>query len=386
MRVLFLTKQQYMGKDLLRDRFGRFYEVPKSLALFGHHVRGVCLKYWADGAEPPMSRQCLENVEWESFQLNWNWPAAIARYYQRLKKMVGNFRPEVIVGASDAIHIMMAATLSRNVDAPLVVDLYDDFESYGTARFPGIKKGLQYAVAKASAVSTVSTNLEAKVKQKYRATGTIRTIPNAVCPEIFRPTDKNLARQKLGLSQSGILIGTAGALSAARGINILFEAFEKLSRKERSLSLIVAGQSDRRLSIPASDKVRYLGELPHRDVGHLFNALDVGVICNRRTQFAEYCFPQKFYEMVACRLPLVAADVGVMPRLLARYEHSLYEPENADSLAKAIELQLDHRTVVNGSVPTWRDRGEDFHQLLGEALETSRAVKPYENWQEVKIM
>ena len=32
MRVLFLTKQQYMGKDLLRDRFGRFYEFPKTLA------------------------------------------------------------------------------------------------------------------------------------------------------------------------------------------------------------------------------------------------------------------------------------------------------------------------------------------------------------------
>lgn len=376
MRVLFLTKQQYMGKDLLRDRFGRFYEVPKSLALRGHHVRGVCLKYWADGVEPPLSRRCLENVEWESFHLNWNWPAAITRYYRWLRNIAGELRPEVIVGASDAMHIMMAANLSRNMDAPLVVDLYDDFESYGTARFPGIKKGLQYAVAKASAVSTVSTNLEAKVKQKYRATGTIRTIPNAVCPEIFHPIDKSLARQKLGLSQNGVLIGTAGALSAARGINTLFNAFEKLSRNKNSLSLIVAGQLDQRLSIPASDKVRYLGELPHCDIGLLFNALDVGVICNRRTQFAEYCFPQKFYEMVACRLPMVAADVGVMPRLLARYEHSLYEPENADSLAKAIEIQLDRRIVVNGSIPTWRDCGEDFHQLLEEALKTSRAVKP----------
>src|SRR5262245_41031901 len=386
MRVFFLTKQQYMGKDLSRDRFGRFYEFPKSLGLRGHYVRGVCLTYWADGAEPLVSRQCLENVEWESFQLNRNWPVALAKHYQRLKNIADEFKPEIIVGASDAMHIMMAASLSRRIDVPLVVDLYDDFESYGTARLPGIKKGLQCAVARASAVSTVSYNLEAKVRKIYRATGRIRTITNAVCPEIFYPTNKHLARQALGLPPSEMLIGTAGALSAARGIGTLFQAFESLAGKINALSLVLAGQVDRRLCIPASDKIRYLGELPQRDVCHLFNALDVGIICNRRSQFAAFCFPQKFYEMVACGLPVVAADVGVMSQLLASYNYSLYEPENADALVNAIEIQLYRRSVVNDSVPTWRDRGEDFHQLLEEALDISRAVKPYAVWQEEEIV
>ena len=72
MRILFLTKQQYMGKDLLRDRFGRFYEFPRVLARHGHHVRGVCLKYWNNGVDAVSQPQYLDDVEWQSFKLGWN--------------------------------------------------------------------------------------------------------------------------------------------------------------------------------------------------------------------------------------------------------------------------------------------------------------------------
>jgi len=379
MRVLFLTKQQYMGKDLLRDRFGRFYEFPRVLALHGHHVRGVCLKYWDDGVDSPAQPQQLDDVEWQSFQLGWNWPAALFGHYQRLKEIASDFAPEIVVGTSDAIHVMLAASLSARIEVPLAVDLYDDFESYWATKLPGMRTGLKRGILSASAISTVSSNLAAKVTSEYRAPGIVRAITNAVCPEIFQPGDKALARKKLGLPESELLIGTAGALSVERGTKTLFQAFEKLSSKRNNLCLVLAGRLDQRLPVPTNGKVRYMGELPQCDVGHLFNALDVGVVSNRRNQFAEFCFPQKFYEMVACRLPLVAADVGVMRRLLAGYENCLYEPERADSLADALEKQLDRPKVLDLSVPAWKDRGKDFQLLLEEALMKSYLVKPPPN-------
>ena len=45
MKILVLTKRQYMGKDLLDDRFGRFRELPLELAKLGHEVTGICLSY-----------------------------------------------------------------------------------------------------------------------------------------------------------------------------------------------------------------------------------------------------------------------------------------------------------------------------------------------------
>jgi len=177
------------------------------------------------------------------------------------------------------------------------------------------------------------------------------------------------------LPESGLLIGTAGALSSIRGIDILIRAFGRMSEGNGDLYLVLAGPVDRGLYLPKSGRIRYLGELPHADVGHLFNALDVGVICNRRDQFAEYCFPQKFYEMIACRLPVVAADVGVMRTLLAGDEDCLYDPEQAESLADTIAKQLRVRRITELIVPAWKERGEAFHDLLEQALAGARLAK-----------
>jgi glycosyltransferase involved in cell wall biosynthesis len=371
MRVLFLTKQQYMGKDLLRDRFGRFYEFPRVLAGHGHQVRGVCLKYWDDGVKAGAQPQYLDDVEWQSFKLGWNWPAAFFRHYQRLMEMASDFAPEIVVGASDAVHVMLAASLSSKIGIPLAVDLYDDFESYGATKLPCFKTGLKRGILKASAISTVSNNLAKKVKYQYRATGIVRTISNAICPEIFHPTDKRLARRKLRLPESGLLIGTAGALTANRGLKTLFEAFNELSSARDNVYLVLAGRTESDFPIQLNDKIYYLGELAHADVGDFFNALDVGIVCNRRNQFADYGFPQKYYEMIGCRLPVVAARVGAMQNLLVGYENCLYEPDQADSLADAVNKQINKPCVMNIAVPTWKDRGTDFQQLLEAVLKRS---------------
>ena len=45
MKILVLSKRQYMAKDLLDDHFGRFWELPLELARLGHEVRGLTLSY-----------------------------------------------------------------------------------------------------------------------------------------------------------------------------------------------------------------------------------------------------------------------------------------------------------------------------------------------------
>ena len=45
MRIAFLCKRRYMGKDVILDRYARLYEIPFQLARLGHDVRGFCLSY-----------------------------------------------------------------------------------------------------------------------------------------------------------------------------------------------------------------------------------------------------------------------------------------------------------------------------------------------------
>lgn len=368
MRILFFTKQQYMGKDLLRDRFGRFYELAKALASRGHDLCVVCLKYWDAPNSREIRRQTHDGIDWRSFELGWFWPIGFWRHWRRLHQIALEFDPDIVVGASDAVQVTMAGSVAARLGLPLALDLYDDFESYGATRLPGVRAGLRSGILQARAISTVSDNLTAKVQREYRPTAIVRTISNAVCPEWFQPGDKHTARCKLGLPQSGILIGTAGTLSPRRGIGTLVNAFEKIASGASDMFLILAGPMDRKFRLPTNARVRYLGELPHADVSSLFNALDVGVVYNRRDKFAEHCFPQKLYEMMACALPIVAADVGAMSTLLAHGEAALYDPENAGSLAAAIISQLKKPRVAKLPVPSWQVRGDEFYELLREGL------------------
>jgi glycosyltransferase involved in cell wall biosynthesis len=370
MRVLFITKQQYMAKDLLADRFGRFYEFPRVLAQSGHQVQGVCLRYWPS-RNTDASALPNESVDWSSFSLGANWPMGFLRHYARLRKIAERFRPDIIVGASDCFHVVMAFRLALKLKIPYAVDLYDNFEAYRATQFPGLRSWYRRAVSNATAVSVVSDTLLTKVKSEYRPIGILRTITNAVTPEIFHTGDKAVARRSLGLPESKILIGTAGALTRARGVETLYQAYTRLTKIQPNMSLVLAGPSDRSMKSPGREEIFYLGNLPHERVGDLFRALDVGVVCNRDDEFGRYCFPQKFFEMLACRLPVVAANVGAMRGLLAGSEQHLFNPTNVASLVNALVAQLGNSQRPAIQVPSWQDCGSKFGELIEAAVTAS---------------
>jgi teichuronic acid biosynthesis glycosyltransferase TuaC len=363
-----------MGKDLLEDRFGRFYEIPRILALCGNEVQGVCLKYWSTGNDQPSAKRCIENVEWRSLWLGRNWLAGLTRYYLQIGKIAVEFKPEVIVGVSDSIQVIMASSLSSRLRIPLVVDLYDNFESYRATQIPGIKWGLKRGIRQAVGISVVSNVLGAKVGNEYKASAIVRTVTNGICPEIFHPTVKVTARKRLGLPENGLLLGTAGSLTCDRGILALYTGFENLSRAIDNLFLVLAGPRDRRSAIPAHRRILYLGELPHDQVGDLFNSLDVGVIYNQNDAFGAYCFPQKMYEMLACKLPIVAADVGVVPKILTGSERFLYDSNRPETLIQAVRAQLNARYLPPVAIPTWRDQGVLFNELLAHTVSSFRRM------------
>ena len=56
------------------------------------------------------------------------------------------------------------------------------------------------------------------------------------------------------------------------------------------------------------------------------NSLNLAVICYSDSAQGRYSFPQKAYEILACRVPLVAASVGTMQDLLKDQPKCLFEP------------------------------------------------------------
>ncbi|MGA7983060.1 MAG: glycosyltransferase family 4 protein, partial [Chromatiaceae bacterium] len=360
-------------------RYARLYEIPRQLANLGHQVLGLCLSYYGDEEGEWSHETDSGELRWVSRSFGPGVVPGLFRYPRRALQSARHFQPDIIIAASDIPHVVLGSWIARRVDVPFVADLYDNFESFGLARTPGAVRAFRRAVREADAVTCTGQTLAQHVRDVYRATGTVIAMPSTVDTGVFRVRDKAECRRALGLPENAKLIGTAGGLHADKGVATLYEAYAQLAADDPSLHLVLAGPTDKRLPPPKGSRVHYLGCLPHRQVATLFSALDVGVIYLRDTPFGRFCFPQKAYEMAACGLPIVAAEVGDMRHLLANHPKSLYRPDDAGDLADSVCEQLrapqapavqidDWRTIVNELEPM-------LYRLLGNRR-TAAAVVP----------
>ena len=173
---------------------------------------------------------------------------------------------------------------------------------------------------------------------------------------------KSHCRADLGLPKSCKLIGTAGALEKSRGIQNLFEAFDRLKIRHPDLHLVLAGA--RKINLPQDNRIYDLDVLPLEKIPLLLNALDVAVICNRDNKFGRYCFPQKAAEIMACDVPLFAAHIGSMAEKFKNHPECLFKPDNGLNLAAVIEYRLQHQNTGYPKILSWEDLATRVEKIM----------------------
>lgn len=363
MRVLVLCKRQYTGKDLLDDRYGRLFELPAALASRGHEVTVLAASYRAKGN----SSRVEEQVDWHSIDVI----RSPFGYQQRLRRLIADMRPDVLWPSSDVLHVIEGSRQGQKNGIPVVVDLYDDYESFKLTSAMGLVRTLRQACAKAAALSVVSQTLAETIKARRPIVGPMAVIGNGV-PEGFSiRAPREEARRQLGLPLDAALIGTAGALDASRGIDDLLHAFTHLRQRRPNVRLVLAGPRDRGTAafIAKDAGVIDLGLLAHDRVPWLYSALDVGVVCNRDSAFGRACHPQKLVEMAACALPMVAAAVGDAAIILD--QANLYVPGDALALMHRLERQLDAPSRAPSSIALrWSELAVGLEAILQKSIDS----------------
>jgi len=366
MRILVLAKRQYTGKDLIDDRYGRLFELPERLQLAGHEVRGVALSY-RRRMQGVLSSPA--GVRWESLNAL---PFGLIGYVAHLDRLIEAWRPDVVWASSDALHAIAGVKLAQRCSVPVVLDLYDDYESFGITRLPGLRNALRRACAEANGLTLVSHELTDSLLERGTK-GKMVVVGNGVPDGFSSRISRQDARAALGLPTQHVLIGTAGALDESRGIVDLLGAFERLKRQNRSVRLLVAGARTKQVERAFPSDVLDLGQLPHHQIPLFLRSLDVGIVCNRDTQFGRACHPQKLVEMVACEVPLVAARVGETARLLNGRCAHLYSPGDADELASRIARQLEMPVLADrGLAATWHCLAKNLESFLAEVVDQER--------------
>ena len=369
MRVVVLTKRQYTNKDVIDDRYGRLWEIPMELARQGHEVTCVCLSYQpkSEGAEV-VTDSSGNSVRWISINLGASRVLGFLKYYLLSKKTIKDVRPDIVWSCSDTIYTVLGYYFSKRFKCRSVADLYDNFEYFGSYRIPILRSRFRKAVRESDGVSCVSESLRRHLAASYGRTKPTAVITNAVDASIFRPMDKAECREKLGLPQDAVLIGSAGDLSNHRGADMMYRAFSESAGELNGAHLAVAGYRTPDTRIPAADNVHDLATLAAEKVPTFLNCLDLAVIYNRSSTFGDFCFPQKFYEMLACRIPVVAADVGELGHMLEHKPHLLYQDGDIDSFISVVQQQLANRELLDLEVSSWADQAMSLQQLMQSVM------------------
>ncbi len=372
MKILILSKRIYTNKDLVADRYGRVYEFSRELARCGHQVCGVALDYrrgmhdeWTDAEDA--------NPRWLAYPLSPGPVRGLRRYYREVQALLKAWQPDVLLSVSDVYHVILGDWLARKYAVNHVVDLYDNYESFGAARLPGVIGRYRKALRRAGGISCVSASLRNYLLEQVGTHCEPRVIHNALDKDNFHPMDRDECRRRLGLPVSCRIVGLGGSISEYRGVNAVFRAHRSLIESGHEIHLALAGAVAADAEIPESPYIHYLGQLDYADMPYFYNALDVGIVTNKDNPFSRYCFPQKFFELCACARPVVVAAVGDVSEYISPCEQGLFPPGDSHRLALALEKQLETPCLANVTVPDWAEQGARLAGLL-ETFEPAQAL------------
>ncbi len=370
MRILMISKRQYMRRDLIDDGYGRFHELAEGLALAGNDVIGLCLSYRPRPAkqfDPALASG--RGVRWISCNLRdprlLTGPQA---YRATLNQIHRQWKPDVLLACSDAFHVILGHQLQKRWHIPAVADLYDNFESYPAARLPGVRPLFRHALRQLQGLSCISEPLIEQLQQSVGINAPTLLLENAVDARTFSPRDRAAARRTLGISDNAFVVGTAGALDSTRDIDTLYDAFEQFHIDHPDSLLVLAGSRGNHAGPRVSESVRFLGDLPQSSIPDFYASLDLGVITLKPDDFGAFCFPQKAVEMLACNIPIVSARVGALARRLANQPLSLYEPGDAAELATILRMRYARSGKPQFRAATWEEQSRRLHAFLRDTI------------------
>jgi len=358
LQILILTKRQYMNKDLLDDRFGRFREIPLSLAKMGHHVKGICLSYQEKDEGWIMDGPVI----WKSINAGSMKVKGLFQFIFSAHRC--SLEADIIWACSDSLYGIIGCFLGKLSRKPVIFDIYDNFGNFFMAKLPVVKQLYHWAIRRSTAITCLSIPFAQFITENYAPEQHVYSVEFAVRTDLFKPMDKHKCRQMLDLPLNVDIIGTAGALYKKREVELLLEAFEKLRMHHPDLHLALAGPRD--IKIPQNRGIHDCGILPFETVPYFINSLDVAVVCYGDDDFGKYCFPQKTREFMACNVPVVASNVGGLKGIFKKHPEWLYEPGNPDDLARVIEERLDNRNVDYGVQPHWEDLAKKVETIMNQ--------------------
>lgn len=159
--------------------------------------------------------------------------------------------------------------------------------------------------------------------------------------DLFRPYDRRLCRDQLGLPRDKPVLATVGALIPRKGQRFVIEALAKLP----DALLLIAGQGAdepvlraQAKELGVAERVRFVGSVPHQELPILLNAADIFVLPSSSEGLAN-----AWVEALACGTPVVTTPIPGAQELITDPDWGRLVPRSATAIAEAVGALLAER-------------------------------------------
>lgn len=233
--------------------------------------------------------------------------------------------------AAAALAKVPLRVISRRVDFPL-----------GGSYFSHLKYTRDIDV-----LIAVSQNVKEVLIRGGLDPGKIRVIPDGIDYSLFdEAASSDYLRREMSFGSDDFLVGIIAHLADHKGHKYLIRATQILKEKAPKIKVIIVGSGPLRMKldkqardIGVEDIVYFLGF--REDIPQILSSLDLFVL----TSYLEG-FGSSILDAMACRLPVVATQVGGIPELIVHEETGLLvPPRRSRSLAEAILRIYENREL-----------------------------------------
>jgi PEP-CTERM/exosortase A-associated glycosyltransferase len=250
--------------------------------------------------------------------------AAVVRALRaRLRELVRSERPDIIQAHSPCLNGLAALGLGL----PFVYELRSSWEDAAVSNGTTTEGSLRYRASrwletqvllKADAVTTICEGLRNDVIARGVAPGRVTIIPNSVDAESFANRTRSDVdmRARYGL-QGQCVVGFVGSFFAWEGLVLLVESLPLLLRERPDMRLLLVGAGADEPAVRSAaarlgvqEHVIFTGQIPHQDVGALYDAIDVLAYPRLPMRLTDMVTPLKPLEAMAMGKVFVASDVG----------------------------------------------------------------------------
>ena len=264
----------------------------------------------------------------------------------RISQLALRHRFDVIQVNTLPDFLVFVALVPRLLGASVMLDLHEPtpelYETkYGDGASRFVRRAHVFIEKQAIRFAHHALTVNETIRQRFIDRGSpadkISVIRNVPAEDIFAPREDHKG------PGSHFLVITHGTLQPRYGQDILIRALVRLreSIPDIRLRIIGGGETEvglRRLAddLKCSEAVEITGLVPIRKIReHLIQA-DVGVVPLIKSPFSELCQPNKLFEYIALKVPVVAARVPAIEESFDETCVWFFEPGDREELIRVI--------------------------------------------------